>query len=61
MIIEFDVVGSKEPELNQYAYKITGRDEEWTRIGNKSFLILENGFGLSLNTLKNTLKMVIKY
>ena len=42
LIIEFDVVGSKEPELNQYAYKITGRDEEWIHIGNKSFLILEN-------------------
>ena len=41
-IIEFDVVGSKEPELNQYAYKITGRDEEWIPIGNKNFLVLEN-------------------
>jgi len=41
-IIEFNVVGSKEPELNQYAYKITGRDEEWTYLGNKNFLVLEN-------------------
>lgn len=41
-IIEFNVVGSKEPELNQYAYKITGRDEEWIYIGNKNFLVLEN-------------------
>jgi DNA-binding CsgD family transcriptional regulator len=41
-IIEFNVIGSKEPELNQYAYKITGHNDEWIHIGNKNFVALEN-------------------
>ncbi len=41
-IIEFNVIGSKEPELNQYAYKITGHNDEWIHIGNKNFVTLEN-------------------
>lgn len=41
-IIEFNVIGSKEPELNQYAYKIAGHNDEWIHIGNKNFVALEN-------------------
>ncbi len=41
-IIEFNVIGSKEPKLNQYAYKIIGYNEEWIHIGNKNFVSLEN-------------------
>lgn len=40
--IEFNVIESKDPELNQYAYKIIGHDEEWIHIGNKNFITLEN-------------------
>lgn len=41
-IIEFNVVGSEEPELNQYAYKIIGHNDEWIHLGNKNFVTLEN-------------------
>lgn len=41
-IIEFNVIGSRVPELNQYAYKIAEHNEEWIHLGNKNFVMLEN-------------------
>ena len=42
LMIEFDLVGSKLSDQNQYAYKIIGYHEKWINIGNKNFIILEN-------------------
>jgi DNA-binding CsgD family transcriptional regulator len=41
-IIEFNVLGSREPELNQYTYKIIGHNEEWIHLGSKNFVVIES-------------------
>lgn len=42
LTIEFEILGNNNPEKNQYAYRILGRDEEWIPIGNKNFVTLDN-------------------
>ena len=42
IVVEFEIQNSVDPEKNEYAYKIIGRDEDWIHIGNKNYLFLEN-------------------
>jgi hypothetical protein len=42
LIVEFEIQKSRDPQMDEYAYKIIGSDENWIYIGNKNDVILEN-------------------